>query len=311
MGTAVGFLESIFSFFGSLFGSPGKDRHAPEQPRHKPLPRGDLRKTPKQTKPKGKPVSPTRAPQPSDLIPATAAADAATQPAAASPPEPQPPHFLETLVPLSRTPITLEDYQAAAARLGCSDAVIEAVAIVESGKYSQWDKHGRPTVLFEPHLFSRHSGKKHEGAHVEGRPELVLSDAGWYSKIKAKLVRYPSNLDDRWLQIRAAFSLNPQAALSAVSWGRFQVLGENWKALGYKDIRAFVEKMSQSEAGMLQVFEQFILYKKLGPALRATPPDWRKIALGYNGSANVDVYSDLLRKKHAELVGRNATAPVA
>lgn len=308
----MGMLDSFFSFVASLFGAGGKDRHEPERPRPKPLPRSQVRRAPAPVKPKGKPVSPA-------LKPATAPADSGLHPrmadvpaaAPAEPPAPEPVHFLETLIPKVRELVGIADYEAAAARLGCSAAVVEAVAVVESGKYSSWDKNGRPTVLFEPHVFARNSGGRHDGAHVEGRTDLVVSDPRWYKRVKAKEVRYPSNLDDRWLQIRAAYALNAEAALAAVSWGKFQVLGENWKALGYKNIHDFVQEMTQSEAGMLRIFEKFVVSKKLGPAMCATPPDWRKIALRYNGEANVDVYSDLMRKAHAAIVGRNATAPVA
>ena len=54
-----------------------------------------------------------------------------------------------------------------------------------------------------------------------------------------------------------AKQLDESCALQSESWGRFQLMGENWKSLGYASVQEFVAQHEQSES--LQ-FEAFLRY---------------------------------------------------
>jgi hypothetical protein len=90
---------------------------------------------------------------------------------------------------------------------------VRAVAAVESSG-SGYDDQGRPKILFERHLFHR---------MTKGRWSVCSfsnGESGGYHE--------PS-----WDKLAAAACKDPAAAFSSASWGKFQVLGLHWLALGY------------------------------------------------------------------------------
>jgi hypothetical protein len=91
-----------------------------------------------------------------------------------------------------------------------------------------------------------------------------------------------------------AAKLNRVAALESASWGRFQLMGFNWKTCGFASLQEFVNAMYRSEGAQLDAFVQFLLrdpatYKVDGPlkgmrmvdAIRAR--QWAAFACLYNG----------------------------
>jgi len=74
------------------------------------------------------------------------------------------------------------------------------------------------------------------------------------------------------------------------SWGQFQIMGENWKELGYESVFDFEKQMQTSESLQLEAFIRFIEWKtgtvggkkvSLLEALRAE--DWTAVFTLYNG----------------------------
>ena len=158
----------------------------------------------------------------------------------------------------------------AARSLGCELAAIKAVAEVES-RGSGFDSQGRPTVLYERHVFSRNCTPR---GRFDSMPDISAPTGygrGNYG-----------TTESQWQKLAKAYALDPVAALKAPSWGIFQVLGENHRACGFATVTDFVRLMVTSQIGHLQVFVSFI---KANPALlkaiRAL--DWPSFARGYNG----------------------------
>lgn len=188
------------------------------------------------------------------------------------PPPPPPPTqtaFLDTLVAQTRAPITRADFEATAARFGCEWEAVAAVAEVESGNVGAFGPDGRPTILYEPHVFSRNSGRRFDSSH----PHISYRNFGTRP--------YPRSQAERWAQLAEAFALDEDAALKAASYGKFQILGENFAVCGFASPRAFVTEMATSEARQLVAFEGFVRGNNLDGALRNL--DWRAFARGYNG----------------------------
>lgn len=77
-------------------------------------------------------------------------------------------------------------------------------------------------------------------------------------------------------------ALNHEAALSAASWGRFQIMGFNHKIAGFDTVDALVEAMFQAEGKQLDAFVNFIRNTKLDAPLRERR--WADFARGYNGA---------------------------
>jgi len=90
------------------------------------------------------------------------------------------------------------------------------------------------------------------------------------------------------------------AAIQSASWGRFQILGENWHLTGARSLDAFLAVMFTSERSQLDGFVEFVKGKHLDGALRRL--DWPTFAFGYNGRGyHRDNYDGKIAKRYAQL----------
>ena len=163
---------------------------------------------------------------------------------------------------------TPADITMIAERLGASSAQLRAVAAVESSG-GGYDTQGRPKILFERHLFHRLTAGKWTPA------SFSQSAGGGYS-------------ESSWGKLGAACAKDPDAALSACSWGKFQVLGLHWSKLGYASPWELAHSMTMGEVAHYELFARYIETFGLKDALRkvsAVPADCRAFASGYNGPA--------------------------
>jgi hypothetical protein len=163
---------------------------------------------------------------------------------------------------------TADDIARIAGRLGASAAQLRAVAAVESSG-GGFDLQGRPKILFERHLFHRKTGGKFSPAPYS------QPSGGGYS-------------ESSWDKLTAACGKDPDAALGACSWGKFQVLGLHWAKLGYASPWELAHSLVTGEAAHYDLFARYIETFGLRDALRkvsANPADCRDFAAGYNGPA--------------------------
>lgn len=168
------------------------------------------------------------------------------------------------------------DLQAAADSLGADLAAVMAVNEVESrGEGFVPGSRGQPTILFERHIMARRlqANGIDPTPHIAAQPHIVNPQPGGYTSGAGEHVR-----------LAAAQRIHLPSALESTSWGRFQIMGFHWQALGYHSAEAFAAAMSESEAQQLQAFVRFIQAdKRLLDALRAQ--DWTSFARIYNGPA--------------------------
>ena len=194
--------------------------------------------------------------------------DAPPGPAPAPTPRPPPGALAALLAPGPRTPLADADFAAAATKLACAVAAIRAVAKVESSR-SPFDDLGRPTILYERHLFHRLTGGRFRAQH----PDLSNPEAGGYGTFASQ-----------YGKLERAYALDADAALNACSWGMFQILGQNHVDAGFGTVADYVKAMCQTEAEHLKAFVSFILANPgMHTALRNR--DWAGFARRYNGPA--------------------------
>jgi hypothetical protein len=170
--------------------------------------------------------------------------------------------------------LTMGDFGRAARELGVDVATIRAVAEVESSG-SGFTQDGRPTILYEAHVFHRQTRGRHAG--VCDRRGVALSSPRWDRALYGRAgAAQHDRLDD-------ASAFDWDAAHKACSWGLFQILGENHKRAGHETIRSFVDAMHNGGAAAhLDAFVAFIKGdKRLVEAL--SRHDWREFARLYNG----------------------------
>lgn len=195
-----------------------------------------------------------------------------TQLVAAPEPAPPPPPVqvaasLEALLsPGSLTRLVADDYVAAAKALACDVPAIKAVATVECAR-DAFDALGRPTILYERHLFHRLTN----GQYDKQAPDISNREAGGYGKFSEQ---YP--------KLARAYDFDRDDALQACSWGMFQILGENHQAAGFGSVVDYVRAMCQTERDHLNAFVSFI--KKNAAMQKALDRhDWPTFARLYNG----------------------------
>jgi hypothetical protein len=173
------------------------------------------------------------------------------------------------------TTLTDADYERAAKELNVEKAAIRAVAEVESAG-SGFLPDGRPSILYEAHVFHRATMGKHASAtDSKGKK---LSSSKWDRTLYGATGAWQHS------RYEAARALNADAANKACSWGMFQILGDNHKACGFDTSQEFVDAMWTGGApAHLDAFVKFLKANKLDAPLRAK--DWKAFAKGYNGPA--------------------------
>lgn len=192
--------------------------------------------------------------------------------------------------------LTMPHIHSAAKQLQCDAPAVQAVLRVEStGRGFLPD--GRPTVLFEGHIFYR---------------QLILRGADVPSLCKAypSLV-YPnwtkahySSGTGEWGRLTIARSIHEEAALCAASWGLFQIMGHNHKACGYVTVGAFATAMHIGEEEHLAAFVQFV--KANGLAGHLASHNWVAFARAYNGPGYAqNAYHQRLAQAYASYKEQN------
>ncbi|WP_428673733.1 N-acetylmuramidase domain-containing protein [Reyranella sp.] len=192
------------------------------------------------------------------------------------------------------------DYQRAAARLECPVAHVMAMAAVESSGETFWALNGRLVVpvRFEAHWFGKLTGYRFNDSHPD------LSCVEWSPALAA------TTRAGAWEQLERARVLDRDAANQAASHGAFQVMGFQWKRLGYPSVQAFVDSMSaDGDDGQM---DAFVRYVEADPALRASLSigAWRDVEQRYNGGGQGGAYAVKL-KAAAALYGGGAALSTA
>lgn len=108
---------------------------------------------------------------------------------------------------------------------------------------------------------------------------------------------------DNYPRLAKAYVLDRDAALKACSWGKFQILGENYRAMNFPSVHDYARAMGVSEKEHLSAFVKFVLADKtLTKALRDRT--WASFARIYNGAQyKVNKYGEKMAeayKKHTK-----------
>jgi hypothetical protein len=175
--------------------------------------------------------------------------------------------------------LTLEDIKTISSELKIHPALIYSVDKVESagcGYYLEGKWKGELKILFEGHIFHRFT----KGIYDTKKPHLSYKiwTKQFYRKGSEEFSRFMEGL-----------ALNKEAALLSTSWGRFQIMGFNYKICGYNSVTEMVTAFySSGEPEQLKAFINFIKNTKvdnisLFEHLKAKR--FAKFAQGYNGKS--------------------------
>jgi len=161
-------------------------------------------------------------------------------------------------------------------KYGLDVASVLAVAEVESGGRSGFQKTGLLTVLFEAHWFYK-----------------FLKQVGFNPE--ALMVQYPSLISPTWnknlykggdyenTRLAEALKIH-ECAWNCASYGMFQIMGFNYKICGFNTPQEFITYLKTGQEAHVDTFLKFISAdsRKIN-ALKNK--DWAKFAYLYNGSA--------------------------
>jgi hypothetical protein len=153
-------------------------------------------------------------------------------------------------------------------------ALLLAVIDTESSGTPFWNIDGvdHPIVRFEGHYFyARLKGDVLQRAIKEG---LASKKVGG--------VLNPSTGKARYELIARAEALDETAAIESCSWGLGQVMGANWKDLGYNSAKDLMLSAATVD-GQVDMIIRFLNRNGLMEKLRKK--DWKGFASGYNGSS--------------------------
>ena len=155
---------------------------------------------------------------------------------------------------------------------------IKAVATVESGG-SGWFSSGLPKILYERHLFTRFTNIVKE---IPGLGWIGYKTHGGYSNDINN-----NDIQDSWEKLSYAVCIDPDKAIQSISIGKFQVLGQWYKELGYNSPLDMLWDARDSELGHYRMLVGYIKnvanlqYAFL--QLSTNPETCRNFAKGYNG----------------------------
>lgn len=166
------------------------------------------------------------------------------------------------------------DIVASAKGLGVEAAALKSVIDVECPKPG-FDDEGRPTILFEPHIYYKYLTRANI---ITKRDQLQTLFPDMVSRTWDRSLYNVRPSHDK---LAVASVLNWDAAHMACSWGKGQVMGFNWQDLKYPSLKAFVDAMHESEAAQIDAMCRFITVNGLVSAMKNH--DWAGFALRYNG----------------------------
>lgn len=143
-----------------------------------------------------------------------------------------------------------------ACRIGVEAEALKAFVEVESGSRG-FNNNGKLVIQFEPKYFFE-------------RTKVMISNG-----IQGQTIE--------WLAFNEAFNIDPNAAMESTSIGLGQVMGANWKRLGYKNVGAMWNDAKEGEDKQLFQMTEFI---RTDPTLLRALKDkkWHTVASRYNGA---------------------------
>lgn len=171
--------------------------------------------------------------------------------------------------------LTEEDFREVAEELGVETAAIKAVVDIEAGRaHEGFYQPGKPIINFDLTMY-RKFAPKHGVSLAAAKKKAPVIFA------RPDTRKYGSYQAAQYARLDAARQIDEPSALESAFWGMFQIGGFNWKLCGCSSVEEFVEKMSRSERGQLELFAKLITNCKMLEPLQKK--QWLAFALKYNG----------------------------
>jgi hypothetical protein len=173
-------------------------------------------------------------------------------------------------------------------------AALKAVQVVETAGRGGFIASGKPTILFEGHIFWKQlrMRKINPMQHTNGNADILYPK---WDRSKYQGGQY------EYARLKRACSINEEAAYSSASWGLFQIMGFNHSQCGIANIHEFVKLMAESEYQQLKLTVAFLKNNNLLSPLRQC--NWNHFAQAYNGAGYAqNHYAEKLSEAYKQAV---------
>ena len=157
-------------------------------------------------------------------------------------------------------------------RLGITVSTCAAVLAVESSG-NPFGSDGRLIIRFEDHVFRDRSG-----------------DKSFYAS--------NGNQSNEYEVLELARQINENAAFESISMGMAQIMGFNYKLVGFDSAKEMFESFQYSDINQVIAFFRFIEFYKGGKLLTAAQTDdFSTFATYYNGPAHKNYDTKMISAK--------------
>lgn len=181
--------------------------------------------------------------------------------------------------------------------------VVVGVLIAESGG-AAFGADGRMIIRFENHIFWRYWGQANAAVFDRhftfDRSSAARAWRGhqWRPDADSAWVDFHGNQALEWNVFTFARSLDDTAALLSISMGAPQIMGFNFKRLGYESVQQMFTRFSNSaHAQIVGIFDFVKGAAATSTAIQALQRrDYITFAGIYNGSGNETIYADRIRR---------------
>lgn len=179
--------------------------------------------------------------------------------------------------------------------LGIPVEAAAAVLYVESGGRG-FSSTGKMIIRFENHIFYKYWGKDHpeefwkhftfdKGKSWTGHKFRIDESSPWQS--------FHGSQSREWQAFELARGMAESEAIMSISMGAPQIMGFNYKAIGYSSLQEMFESFSKGIGPQLQGLFDFI--KRSGPSVKALKAhDWVKFATYYTGPGQAEAHASRL-----------------
>jgi uncharacterized protein YraI len=190
-----------------------------------------------------------------------------------------------------------------AAMLSVPVSSVVAVLAAESGG-NCFGPDGRLIIRFENHIFYNYWGQQHPEtfnrffAFDTSAPANAWKGHLWRRDENSPWQSFHGNQDLEWQVLIIARALDDTAALSSISMGAPQIMGFNFRRIGYNSVqRMFSEFAHSAHVQLLALFDFVKGMNANAPAIQALQNrDYLAFAKMYNGTANAQTYADIIQR---------------
>ena len=179
-------------------------------------------------------------------------------------------------------------------KLGIDPAAAVAVLAVESGGKA-YGPEGKVLIRFENHLFYRFWGKQNRAVfdkHFQFSRKQYWTNHLFRKSKRDEWISFHGNQKKEWEVFEFAKNLNSKAAHISASYGAPQILGTNYKTVGYNSPNDLLDNFSKDVR-----FHVMALFDFFNPQMirHIKNKDFTSFARYYNGAGQASRYGKYIK----------------